>query len=147
MQGQLQRRRRQFQGKKASLRPSTVPNMTKIKLAYWNANGLQSNLEKKINILEAIEKEDLDIVFVSETHLRMGNQEDLSVFNGLNVITRERMQVDKGGGGLMAIVNPTLNFLEWEPQDQQFPEIAKEKLWILIHEGKDKIAVCAVYLF
>ena len=120
--------------------------MTKIKLAYWNANGLQSNLEKKINILEAIEKEDLDIVFVSETHLRMGNQEDLSVFNGLNIITRERMQMDKGGGGLMAIVKPTLNFLEWEPQEQQFPEIAKEKLWILIHEGIDKIAVCAVYL-
>ena len=117
----------------------------RIKVAYWNANGI-SNIDKKTTIIEGLEETNLDILYISETHLRAGNQEDLSMFKDFNVFSLEREYGAKGGGGMMAIINPRLNHMIWESNDDRFPEVSKEKLWILIHEGKSKVAIGAVYM-
>ena len=90
--------------------------------------------------------EDLDILFISETHLRAGNQEDLSMLTEYNMITMGRSYGEKGGGGMMAVTNPNLNYMIWESTDERCPELSKEKMWILIHEGNSKGVVGAVYM-
>ena len=47
---------------------------------------------------------------------------------------------------MLAVVNPNLNHLVWEPEDEQFQEVSKEKMWVLIHEGNSNVSVCASYL-
>ena len=93
-----------------------------------------------------MQTEELDILCVAETHLRAGNQEDLSMLSGYYITTLDRTFGEKGGGGMMAIVNPNLNHMIWNSPDERFPELSNEKFWILIHEGGTKVAVGAVYM-
>ena len=114
------------------------------KVAYWNANGFSSS-EKKEYVEEAMEQ-GVKIMCISETHLRIGNQEDLSRFEGYGIITNERGFGDKIGGGLLTLIKPGVSYLAWKPIDKEFPETAKEKDWILVHEGAEKLALCFVYM-
>ena len=116
-----------------------------LKVSYWNANGL-IYVDKRESIAEYLEQHDVDIMCVAETHLRMGHHEDLSMFNGYRVATVERGYGEKNGGGLLTIVKSNLKHQMWNPVDKEFPGTAKEKTWVLIHEGTKKIGVCFVYL-
>ena len=107
MVGKKKYRRQQFQN--AEKYKKQTETGTRVRMAYWNANGIANNPGKKQRIVEAMEEEQLDLVFISETHLRVGNQDDLSMFRGYQITTRERNQEDKGGG-LLAVVNPNLFF-------------------------------------
>ena len=42
---------------------------TRVRMAYWNANGIVNNPGKKQRIVEAMEEEQLDLVFISETKM------------------------------------------------------------------------------
>ena len=46
-----------------------------------------------------MQTEELDILCVAETHLRAGNQEDLSMLSGYYITTLDRAFDEKGGGG------------------------------------------------
>ena len=147
MRGREKRRRKKFEQKSAQARDrqNGTPLEQSIKIGYWNANGI-CNIDKKTTLVESMQTEELDILCVAETHLRAGNQEDLSMLSGYYITTLDRTFGEKGGGGMMAIVNPNLNHMIWNSPDERFPELSNEKFWILIHEGGTKVAVGAVYM-
>ena len=78
-----------------------------------------------------------------QTWIFYAYQEAISLFKDFNVVSLERAYGEKGGGGMMAIINPRLNHMIWESNDDRF-QLSKEKRWILIHEGESKLAVGAV---
>ena len=104
-----------------------------LRLIYWNTNVLMK-LDKKDMIAETIIKEKIDILFVDETHLSFGTNEDLSCFV-LNVYTKERDPNIKTSGGKLALICPNLNHIRWDPSLVLFPYLDNERMWILIHEN------------
>ena len=116
-----------------------------LKIGYWNANGLTGG-EKKESIADMMVKQEIDVMCISETHLRSGNHEDLTALGEFKMVVRERGYGDKNGGGLMVLIRRGVTHLVWEPPDEQFPEVNKEKSWILLQEGQRKVGICFVYL-
>ena len=117
----------------------------KLKIGYWNANRLVGG-DKKNSLVELMYEQELDVLCVAESHLRAGNHDDLSMFGEFKIVTRERGYGDKNGGGLLLLIRRGVNHLIWESMDTPFPEMNKEKIWMLFQEEKRKIGVCFVYL-
>ena len=114
-------------------------------IVYWNANGILAG-DKLEQISACLKDEDLDVVCVAETHLRVGHQVDLSMFGDYRVLTDEQGYSDKLGGGLLTLVKSSITHLVWIPKDYEYPDTFKEKSWVLIREGGAKIELGFVYM-
>ena len=89
---------------------------------------------------------DIDIMCIAETHIRIGNHDDLSMFEEYRVVQNERGYNQKSGGGMLVLINQDLRTLMYEPVDDEYPETRTERVWVLVHEAKSKIAVAFVYM-
>lgn len=118
---------------------------TSMKILYWNVNGILGG-DKLDQISACLEDEDLDVLCVAETHLRVGHQVDLSMFGEYRVLTNERGYGDKLGGGLLTLVKSNITHSVWTPKDDEYPDTYKEKSWVLIREGGAKIGLGFVYM-
>ena len=110
MRKALRNKRNRFRSRlrqEGNTRP--VRDCSPFKVAYWNTNGFSSS-KKKEYVEEAMEQ-GVKIMCISETHLRVGNQEDLSRFEGYGIITNGRGFGDKSGGGLLTLIKPGVSYL------------------------------------
>ena len=57
-----------------------ISTLVSLKLAAWNCNGLL-NPTKMDSAIDGFESQALDILFLSETHLNLGNNVDLTCLN------------------------------------------------------------------
>ena len=131
---------------KANRRATIIETETKqLKVAVWNANGLQCDI-KKHAVADVLEEQDIDILGVLETHTRVSNHEDLSMFNGYRTVTIERGYGDKLGGGILVLIKQGIKHSLWSPEDTDNPHTVKEKVWIRIHEGESRLAFGFVYM-
>ena len=80
----------------------------KLKLVHWNINGIlrDSKLE---HLVEILNEENIGICFLNETLLVHGTNDDLSSLDSFIVYSKERPFGSKMGGGLMTIINPSIN--------------------------------------
>ena len=142
----LGRRRRRFQEALKTQRAQTASRGGHtIKIGYWNANGLHDQ-DKKRNIVDKLKSKDIKIMCIAETHIRIGNHDDLSMFEEYRVIQNERGYTQKSGGGMLVLINQDLRPLMYKPVDEDFPETSTERAWVLVHEAKSKVAVAFVYM-
>ena len=88
---------------------------TPLRICYWNCNGIAS-LCKQQEIADAMERERLDLLFVDETHLKRGSNEDMSLIDPWNPIYLERGMGLKKGGGKLVLRSERLNCLIWNPE-------------------------------
>ena len=98
-----------------------------------------------MQVAEVIKEHNIDIMSISETHLRIGANEDLSALNNHSLYFKERGGFEKKGGGLLTIVRDGINHSRYSPPLPLFPYLDTEREWILIHEGDSQIALCFVY--
>ena len=77
----------------------------------------------------------MDICLIAETHLVLGNNEDLSELEPHYVYCKERSVVEKKGGGKIMIVRKGVNHIRWELGLVMFPYLSAERAWILTHEN------------
>ena len=116
-----------------------------MKIAFWNVNGLQCYVKKQ-TVTDILENQDLSIIGMVETHIREGNHEDLSMFQGYRTITVERGYGEKAGGGILLLVKDGIRHSAWNPVYPETPGTEKEKAWVLLHSGDIKIAIGFVYM-
>ena len=102
-------------------------------MAYWNINRILND-SKKEEVLNGMETHGISIFCVAETLRRQGNQEKLSLFSGYNILHNKRGFGQKGGGGLLTIINPRIRYLRYSRVDEECPEGSTEREWILLHE-------------
>ncbi|XP_023340430.1 uncharacterized protein LOC111710556 [Eurytemora carolleeae] len=116
----------------------------KLKLVHWNINGIlrDSKLE---HLVEILNEESIGICFLNETLLVHGTNDDLSSLDSFIVYSKERPFGSKMGGGLMTIINPSINHSRWEPGLVMHPYLDAEWSWLLVHEGGRNVAVCSIY--
>ena len=124
--------------KKTMLPEATTP----LKLCYWNCNGLGCVLKQQ-EIAEVMEEEQIDLMFVDETHFRFDANNDLSVFSPWTQYYRERNYGDKNGGGKMVLVSDRIIHSPWSPVNTE-PWVDNERTWIIIHNLH--LAICSVYM-
>jgi hypothetical protein len=110
----------------------------------WNCNGLMRDA-KPLQIAEVFNEYKIDIMCISETHLRVGANEDLSCLSNHTLYFKERERLAKKGGGLLTIVKRGVNHSRYSPPLPLFPYLDSESEWILIHEANAQIALCFVY--
>ena len=110
----------------------------------WNCNGLMRD-GKPLQIAEVFKEYKIDIMCISETHLRVGANEDLSCLSNHTLYFKEREGLSKKGGGLMTVVKRGVNHSRYSPPVPLFPYLDSEREWILIHEANAQIALCFVY--
>ena len=116
----------------------------KLKLVHWNINGIlrDSKLE---HLVEILNEENIGLCFLNETLLVHGTNDDLSSLDSFIVYSKERPFGSKMGGGLMTIINPSINHSRWEPGLVMHPYLDAERSWLLVHEGGRNVAVCSIY--
>ena len=68
-----------------------------VNVVAWNCNGLLRQ-DKVESVAEAIYKHDIDVVLLSETHIRSGAVENLSALQGLVLSHKNRAGFEKHGG-------------------------------------------------
>ena len=90
-----------------------------------------------------MEEEQIDLMFVDETHFRFGANNDLSVFSPWTQYYRERNYGDKNGGGKMVLVSDRIIHSPWSPVNTE-PWVENERTWIIIHNLH--LAICLVYM-
>ena len=100
---------------------------------------------KPLQIAEVIKEYKLDIMCISETHLRVSANEDLSYLSNHTLYFKEREGLAKKGGGLLTIVKREVNHSRYSPPIPLFPYLDSEREWILIHEANAQIALCFLY--
>ncbi|XP_023345051.1 uncharacterized protein LOC111714221 [Eurytemora carolleeae] len=118
---------------------------TPIRICYWNCNGVAS-LCKQQEIADAMEGGQIDLLFVDETHLKRGSNEDMTLIDPWNPIYLERGMGLKKGGGKLVLRSERLNCLVWNPEVEGSEWISSERVWILVHNNNCKIAICSVYM-
>ena len=118
---------------------------TELRVGYWNCNGINDE-SKQQDIVEAMEKGHLYIMFVDETHLKRGGNEDMSAFNPWNPMFIERGFGLKKGGGKLVLTSKRLKWTPWDPSQWANEWIGSERIWILIHNNRCKVALCSVYM-
>ena len=69
----------------------------------------------------------LDLVFIDETHLRKGNNVDLSVFSPYTPIFLERDFGMKMGGGKMILHSERMIASEWSPNVEENEWVKNER--------------------
>ena len=116
-----------------------------LNLVAWNCNGLLRS-DKIDQVAEAFEKHKLDLIFLTETHIRAGAVEDLSSFRGCELYTKNRSGYEKRGGGQLILVRSSINHMRHVPGLVMFPYLDAERDWVLVHEGGRDLAICSVYL-
>ena len=87
----------------------------------------------------------IDIMNISETHLRVGANGDLSSLSNHTLYFKEREGRAKKGGGMLTIVKQGVNHSRYSPPLPLFPYLDSEREWIPIHEANAQITVCFVY--
>ena len=116
-----------------------------LNIVYWNCNGiLQFGKLEQIAML--IIDLHVDVCLIDETHLILGNNEDLSMLDPHWVYSKERSILEKKGRGKLMIIRNGINHMWWKPGLVLHPYLNKERAWILIHENNAKIAICSVYM-
>ena len=88
---------------------------TPLRICYWNCNGVAS-LCKQQEIADAMEGGQIDLLFVDETHLKRGSNEDMTLIDPWNPIYLERGMGLKKGGGKLVLRSERLNCLVWNPE-------------------------------
>ena len=123
---------------------SMVPQQTPLKICYWNCNGIMSHCKLQ-EIDDIMESEQLDVLFIDETHLKKGTNEDLSLLNKSTPTYLER-EFGMKNGGIMVLKSPTLKYLERNSMVQDKEWVSSERIWILVHQNESNIAICSVYM-
>ena len=117
----------------------------KLRLVYWNSNGFK-NKAKHEDVVDCIEGGVADVVFIDETHVREGENIDWSCFRKHKMYSALRGPGEKGGGGKLVIVREDVLHMTWRPAIRQGEHLENERLWLLLLEGQEKVAVCSVYM-
>ena len=110
-----------------------------------NLNGLTDEREEEVmNLVE----DDIDIMLFQETHRREDSLEKRFEIPGYKTYTNERLGDAKQGGGLAIYIKKEIMSNVWEglPRDEEEMKAGKERLWILVHLGSTKLAICDCYL-
>ena len=94
--------------------------------AMWNCNGLIRD-NKQDMIVEVMNDNNLQVLGVSETHLRQGLNDDLSCLDKFTWYSKERIGKEKKGGGILTIVKPGLNHSWYEPPLPMYPYLDNER--------------------
>ena len=115
-----------------------------LKLCYWNCNGLGCMIKQQ-QIQNAMEEEQIDIMFVDETHFRQGANNDLSIFKPWTQYYKERGFGEKNGGGKLILVTNRINHMPWVP-DKAPAWVENERSWIRVHNQGMRLAICTVYM-
>ena len=115
-----------------------------LKLCYWNCNGLGCVIKQQ-QIKDAMEEEQIDIMFVDKTHFRQGANNDLSVFKPWTQYYKERGLGEKNGGGKIILVANRINHMPWVP-DKAPAWVKNECSWIRVHNQGMRLAICTVYM-
>ena len=115
-----------------------------LKLCYWNCNGLGCVIKQQ-QIKDAMEEEQIDIMFVDKTHFRQGANNDLSVFKPWTQYYKERGLGEKNGGGKIILVANRINHMPRVP-DKAPAWVKNECSWIRVHNQGMRLAICTVYM-
>ena len=110
-----------------------------------NLNGLTEEREDEImNLVE----DDIDIMLFQETHRREDSLEKRFEIPGYKSYTNKRLGDAKMGGGLAIYIKKEIMSNVWDglPRDEEEMKAGKERLWLLVHLGSTKLAICDVYL-
>jgi len=86
---------------------------TELRVGYWNCNGIKDE-SKQQDIVDAMEKGHLNVMFVDETHLKRGGNEDMSAFRTRNPMFIERGFGLKKGGGKLVLTSKRLKWAPWD---------------------------------
>ena len=116
-----------------------------LKICYWNCNGIASQCKKQ-ELVDAMDQEQFDLLFVDETHLKLGSNEDMSILAPWNPLYVERGMGLKKGGGKLVLRSNRVNCLQWSPEMDGNSWVNSERIWMLVHNNNCKIAVCSVYM-
>ena len=116
-----------------------------LNLVAWNCNGLQHS-DKIDQVADTFEKHKLDLVFLTETHIRAGAVEDLSSFRGCELYAKNRLGHEKRGRGQLILERSSIDHMWHVPGLVMFPYLDAERDWVLVHEGGRDLAICSVYL-
>ena len=137
-------RNRAVRRRKEKVKQNMSTNGT-LNIVYWNCNGIMQfdKLEQIANLINDLH---VDICLIDETHLRLGNNEDLSMLDPHWVYSKDRSVLEKKGGGKLMIIRNGVNHMQWEPGLVLNPYLNAERAWILTHENNAKIAICSVYM-
>ena len=110
-----------------------------------NLNGLTEEREEEImNLVD----DDIDVMLFQETHRREDSLERRFEIPGYKTYTNERLGDAKQGGGLAIYIKKEIMSNVWEglPRDEEEMKAGKERLWLLIHLGNTKLAICDCYM-
>lgn len=105
-----------------------------LRLAHWNANGLQN---KTIELANYMQEKKINIMMISETHLKPSKH--LSIPNYDTI--REDGQIHRGGGTAI-LIKGTIKY-------QLLPKIEDEKLeatGIMVNTAKEKFNFYCIYI-
>ena len=116
-----------------------------LKIGAMNVNGLDWEASAAISTL--VSKHRLDIFAISETFGREDQPDLIPELRGYSHWAAERKGGDKGNGGLCVYYRPHLNPHIWKPQvSENLKYLDKERQWVLISRGKEKLALLHCYL-
>ena len=116
-----------------------------LKCAYWNARGLKSKAKLE-ELVGTMNDQKINIMFVDETHHKLGENVDLSALRGYTVHSAERSADSKQGGGKLVVIDRSVFHVRWEPSLQDNAWVNQERMWILVYNGAEKLAFCSVYM-
>ena len=133
-----------------SLRSRTSTNnitvqQTPLKICYWNCNGITNHCKLQ-EINDIMESEQLDVLFIDETHLKKGTNEDMTLLDKWTPTYLERDFGLKNGGGKIVLKSPKLKYLEWNPIVKDKEWVSSERTWIFVYKNGSNIAICSVYM-
>ena len=120
-------------------------NANILKCVYWNANGMHC-LCKQQEVIDLMETESIDLLMIDETHFKKDSNIDLTAFSNYSPIFIERNFGLKQGGGKMILFSDRIKATKWAPSEGSTEWINSERTWILVHNGKSRIAICSVYM-
>ena len=146
--------------------PTQIPKTpsTSLKFGSFNINGL--DLETSWAAGELLEKRGFDVrktlyitinkliyilsyqvLALSETHARSDKPSVLDPINGYKTWNTDRGGSDKGGGGLTLLYRDSLTAHEHKPTvPSRMEYISNERQWLLVTNGKDRIAFLHIYI-
>ena len=110
-----------------------------LKFGLLNINGLPRTKYSTIQCV--IEEEELDILFLQETHRQSNEFYPGPKVDGFVWLENTREEGTKLGGGLGVLINEDFPMADWAGLEQN-----SERMWLLYEYNGEKTAFCSLYL-
>lgn len=114
-----------------------------VRVAYLNCRGLKG---KVVDIVDVAQRESFDVVAMTETHVREGEQEQIGIPEGYSFTGKGRDTGQRKGGGVGFLIRKGVQWHRIFLGDEDESEVRSEMQWIGIESAQNKIACGVVYV-